>query len=75
MLGELADYIADFVWVREADSGAILYRNDVWGKESPVSTLRSALTTASSSGQLTLKTSSSPGRQARLPPGAVTTSF
>ena len=32
MLGELADYIADFVWVREAESGAILYRNDVWEK-------------------------------------------
>ena len=30
MLGELADYISDFVWVREAESGAILYRNDVW---------------------------------------------
>ena len=30
ILGELADYISDFVWVREADSGTILYRNDVW---------------------------------------------
>ena len=30
ILGELADYISDFVWVREADSGTILYLNDVW---------------------------------------------
>ena len=30
ILGELTDYISDFVWVREADSGKILYRNDVW---------------------------------------------
>jgi PAS domain S-box-containing protein len=30
VLGELADYISDFVWVREADSGKILYRNEVW---------------------------------------------
>jgi len=30
ILGELADYISDFVWVREAESGKILYRNDVW---------------------------------------------
>ncbi len=30
MLGGLADYISDFVWVREAESGKILYRNDVW---------------------------------------------
>jgi two-component system cell cycle sensor histidine kinase/response regulator CckA len=30
MLGELADYISDFVWVREAESGTLLYRNDVW---------------------------------------------
>jgi len=30
ILGELSDYISDFVWVREAESGKILYRNDVW---------------------------------------------
>jgi PAS domain S-box-containing protein len=30
ILGELADYISDFVWVREAESGTLLYRNDVW---------------------------------------------
>src|ERR1044072_609593 len=40
VLGELADYISDFVWVREAESGTILYRNDVWeritGQQVPV---------------------------------------
>jgi PAS domain S-box-containing protein len=40
ILGELADYISDFVWVREADTGTILYRNDVWeritGQQVPV---------------------------------------
>jgi two-component system, cell cycle sensor histidine kinase and response regulator CckA len=30
ILGELSDYVSDFVWVREADSGKILYRNDAW---------------------------------------------
>ena len=40
ILGELTDYISDFVWVREAESGTILYRNDVWeritGQKIPV---------------------------------------
>jgi two-component system cell cycle sensor histidine kinase/response regulator CckA len=30
VLTQLADHISDFLWVRDADSGAILYLNDVW---------------------------------------------
>jgi PAS domain S-box-containing protein len=30
LLSHLADHISDFLWVREAESGKILYRNDVW---------------------------------------------
>ena len=30
VLSQLADHISDFLWVRDADSGTILYLNDVW---------------------------------------------
>ena len=30
VLGELASHISDFLWVRDAKTGAILYLNDVW---------------------------------------------
>jgi PAS domain S-box-containing protein len=30
VLSDLADHISDFLWVRDAESGAILYRNQVW---------------------------------------------
>jgi two-component system cell cycle sensor histidine kinase/response regulator CckA len=30
VLNQLANHISDFLWVRDADSGTILYLNDVW---------------------------------------------